>query len=75
MALSAKCSTKLALKSPERWRSFDISVIFCYPFHSNKFPPYFQMSDAPSAIKDSLGGTAKLSEKDIEAQLAKLRST
>lgn len=33
------------------------------------------MSDAPSAIKDSIGTSSKMSEKDIEAQLAKLRST
>lgn len=36
-----------------------------------------KMSDAPSAIKDSIGHSSKQSDKDIdiEAQLAKLRST
>lgn len=38
-------------------------------------PFFFQMSDAPSAVKDSLGNSSKFTEKDIEAQLAKLRST
>lgn len=33
-----------------------------------------KMSDAPSAVNDSLG-VAKMSEDDIEKQLAKLRST
>lgn len=34
------------------------------------------MSKAPSAVNDSIGtSTKKLSEDDIEAQLARLRST
>lgn len=41
----------------------------------NIFPLFIQMSDAPSAIKDSIGTSSKMTEKDIEAQLAKLRST
>lgn len=45
-----------------------------YPFHWIPHFPYFQMSDAPSAVNDSLGAS-KFSEKEIEAQLAKLRST
>lgn len=34
-----------------------------------------KMSKAPSAVKDSLGESSKISAQDIEAQLAKLRST
>lgn len=34
-----------------------------------------KMHDAPNAVKDSIGNTSKLTERDIEAQLAKLRST
>lgn len=34
-----------------------------------------KMHDAPNAIADSIGNPSKLTEKDIEAQLAKLRST
>lgn len=34
-----------------------------------------KMHDTPNAVKDSLGNSSKLTEKDIEAQLAKLRST
>lgn len=56
------------------------SVIILYPFYifySINFPFFilFQMSDAPSAIKDSIGASGKMSEKEIETQLAKLRST
>lgn len=36
----------------------------------------FQMANAPTAISDSIGAsTNKMTEKDIEAQLAKLRSS
>lgn len=53
-----------------------INDIICRATHELRFLPSFQMANAPSAISDSIGAsTNKMSEKDIEAQLAKLRST
>lgn len=51
---------------------------FFFRIHSfSVFIHIVQMSDAPSAVKDSIGHSTKVSDKDIdiEAQLAKLRST
>lgn len=48
------------------------SVLLC----SIRLSLCFQMRGAPSAIQDSIGSTGpKMTEKDIAAQLAKLRST
>lgn len=77
MELLAKFWTKLALKCPERY-------LFKNNFINNirrvtyglQFSPCFQMANAPAAISDSIGAsTNKMTENDIEAQLAKLRSS
>lgn len=53
-----------------------IDVIRRAPKLDREFLLSFQMANAPSAISDSIGAsTNKMTEKDIEAQLAKLRST